>query len=128
MGKGEDRAHGAPEQHDDSESSPSHTKRIFEEPATLREPAAPRVPRFMPPSAVAVIPLPGEGGARPRDAQLTTLQEAREATDALLHEIFEEDLKTPAEPASEPPPARAAREEDWPQELHSLPLEETGHE
>lgn len=128
MGKGEERAHGAPEQHDDAESSSPHLRRIFEEPATLREPAAPRVPRVMPPSAVAVIPLPGEATARAQDARLTTLQEAHEATDALLHDIFEEDLEAPAEPAREPSPARAAREEDWPQELHSLPLVETEHE
>jgi len=129
MGKGEDRAHGAPEQHDDDRaSSPTHPKRIFDEPATLREPAAPRVPRVIPPSAVAVIPMPGEARAR-TDAPLPTLQEAREATDALLREIFEEDLEAPAEPGHEQPPARAAsREEDWPQELHSLPLAETAHE
>jgi hypothetical protein len=127
MGKGEERAHGAPEQPDDDrESSSTRTKRIFDEPATLREPAAPRVPRVMPPSAVAIIPMPGQARA---DAQPTTLQEAREATDALLREIFEEDLEAPAEPGREQPPARAtSREEDWPQELHSLPLVETAHE
>ncbi len=125
MGKGEERAHEAPEQHDDTASSPRRTRCIFEEPATLREPAAPQVPRVMPPSAVAVIPLPGESASRAA-SQPTTLQEAREATDALLHEIFEEDLDAPAEPAREQPPARAvSREEDWPQELHSLPLTET---
>ncbi|WP_309891670.1 hypothetical protein [Archangium sp.] len=71
----------------------------------------------MPPSVVAVIPLPGESASR-ATAPHTTLQEAREATDALLHEIFEEDLEAPAD-------AEPAREEDWPQELHSLPLTET---
>jgi len=121
MGKGEERAHEALEQHDDTASSPPRTRCIFEEPATLREPAAPQVPRVMPPSAVAVIPLPGESAAAPP----TTLQEAREATDALLHEIFEEDLDAPAEPAREPPARAVSREEDWPQELHSLPLTET---
>jgi len=40
----------------------------------------------------------------------------------LLHEIFEEDLIAPAEP---PAASAASREEDWPQELHSLPLTET---
>jgi len=122
MGKGEERAHGAPEQHDDdTTSSPPQTRCIFEEPATLREPAAPQVPRIMPPSVVAVIPLPGESASRATSPH-TTLQEAREATDALLHEIFEEDLDAPAEP---PVASAAPREEDWPQELHSLPLTET---
>ncbi len=120
MGKGKERAHGAPE---------TQPKRIFDEPATLREPAAPRVPRVIPPSAVAVIPLSDEARARAHDAPPHTLQEAREATDALLREIFEEDLEAPAEPGREQPPARAAsREEDWPQELHALPLVETAHE
>ena len=119
MGKGEDGAHGAPEQ----------SKRIFDEPATLREPAAPRVPHVIPPSAVAVIPMSDEARARAHDAPPHTLQEAREATDALLREIFEEDLEAPVEPGREQAPARAAsREEDWPQELHALPLAETAHE
>lgn len=120
MGKGEERAHGAPEQHDDTTSSPPQTRCIFEEPATLREPAAPQVPRVMPPSAVAVIPLPGETSRA--TSPHTTLQEAREATDALLHEIFEEEFE---EELDAPADARPAREEDWPQELHSLPLTET---
>lgn len=121
MGKGEERAHEALEQHDDTASSPRRTRCIFEEPATLREPAAPQVPRVMPPSAVAVIPLPGESASRATSPH-TTLQEAREATDALLHEIFEEDLDAPAE---SPPARTVSREDDWPQELHSLPLTET---
>ncbi len=130
MGKGEERAQGAPERPDDDPASSSTRARgIFDEPATLREPAAPRVPRVMPPSAVAVIPMPGQPRARAADAPPPTLQEAREATDALLREIFEEDLEAPAEPGREQPPARAAsREEDWPQELHSLPLVETSRE
>lgn len=121
MGKGEDRAPGAPPQLD-------YSRCIFEEPATLREPAAPQVPRVMPPSAVSVIPLPGEERARALDAQPPTLQEAREATDALLREIFEEDLEAPPEPRRESAPARSSPEEDWPQELHALPLHETAHE
>ncbi|WP_257451760.1 hypothetical protein [Archangium lipolyticum] len=81
----------------------------------------------MPPSAVAVIPLSGEERPRAAEARLTTLQQAREATDALLHEIFEEELlSAPLEPdtARRVPAAQPRKEEDWPAELHSLPLNE----
>jgi hypothetical protein len=74
---------------------------VFEEPATLREPAAPSVPRVVP---------------------LETLQEAREATDALLREILEEEPAGTSEPLSQAPQAAPALEEDWPAELHALPL------
>ncbi|HEX5747275.1 MAG TPA: hypothetical protein VFZ09_13615 [Archangium sp.] len=77
---------------------------VFDKPATLREPAAPSVP----------------AEARPE-----TLQRAREATDALLQEILEEDFLNEApEPRRAEPPAPPAREEDWPAELHSLHLPE----
>ncbi|HEX8439175.1 hypothetical protein [Archangium sp.] len=122
MGKREERAPGAHREHKDSK--PSHARHVFEEPATLREPAAPRVPRVMPPSAVSVIPLSDEERARAVESPPATLQEAREATDALLHEILEEDDAG----APEAPSSRTARpsspEEDWPAELHSIHLPE----
>jgi hypothetical protein len=96
-------------------------KTVFEQPATLREPAAPRVPQVTPPSDVSVIPLSGEEQARP-DAQRATPQEARAATDALLREILEEEPADTSEPRRAEPPARPSREEDWPVELHSLHL------
>ncbi|MGZ3459213.1 MAG: hypothetical protein ACXU86_12010 [Archangium sp.] len=118
MAEGDDRPGDGPEEHE------APARPVFEQPATLREPAAPRVPRVMPPSAVSVIPLSGEAQARPSEARLTTLQDAREATDALLQEILEEEgPASPSEPAR--PPAAPAREEDWPSELHTLPLQET---
>jgi hypothetical protein len=65
---------------------------VFDAPATIREPAAPR-----------------------------TLQEAREATDALLREILEEEPEDTSEPLLEASPAPSSDEdEDWPQELHPL--------
>lgn len=64
---------------------------VFEEPATLREPAAPKAPR----------------------------EEPEEATDALLREILEEEPASASEPH---PPAPSPTEEDWPAELHPLPL------
>lgn len=71
---------------------------VFGEPATLREPAAPRIPRVIPPK---------------------TLQEAREATDALLREILEEEPEDTSEPllATRPEPSS---DEDWPEELHPM--------
>lgn len=112
MAKGEDGSGGtAPD------------KGVFDQPATLREPAAPRVPRVAPPPPVPVIPMPGEERAAGREAPYETLQEAREATDALLHDILEED-GLPAEAAAREPRARPPREEDWPPELHALPLPE----
>lgn len=100
-------------------------KGVFDQPATLREPAAPRVPRVAPPAAVPVIPLPGEERAAGREAPYETLQEAREATDALLHDVLDgEDLEEAPEAPPREPRARPAREEDWPPELHALPLPE----
>ncbi len=127
MGKGDERAPGASEEHAAGEPSPPREKGIFDGPATLREPAAPRVPRVMLPSAEAVIPLSHEEQPRAAEAPLTTLQQAREATDALLHRIFEEfpeEPEAPSEPGSARRGATPSREEDWPPELHSLPLKE----
>ncbi|HYO55235.1 hypothetical protein [Archangium sp.] len=112
MAEGEDR------------TEPVHVRTVFEQPATLREPAAPSVPRVMPPSAVSVIPLSGEEQAPTSEPCPTTPQEAREATDALLREILEEDLAGTSEPGHVEPPARPSRQEDWPAELHSLHLPE----
>ncbi len=114
MGKGDERETG----------KPGSTKHVFEEPATLREPAAPRVPRVMPPSAVSVIPLSDEQRARTTEPPPTTLQEAREATDALLHEILEEDLPGDPEALRGRTSGQPSREEDWPAELHSIHLPE----
>ncbi|QRK10536.1 hypothetical protein JQX13_10835 [Archangium violaceum] len=100
-------------------------KQVFEQPATLREPAAPSVPRAIPTPAASVIPLPNEEQARAGEARPTTVQDAREATDALIHEILEEDfLSGAAEPRTAEPRAQPSKEEDWPAELHALPLQE----
>ncbi|WPB77728.1 hypothetical protein KYC5002_01000 [Archangium violaceum] len=95
---------------------------VFDKPATVREPAAPRVPQVQSPASVAVIPLPGEELARASEARPETLQQARETTDALLQEILEEDFLN--EESQRAGPARPSREEDWPAELHSLHLPE----
>ncbi|HYO70848.1 MAG TPA: hypothetical protein VEU33_32685, partial [Archangium sp.] len=98
---------------------------VFDKPATIREPAAPRVPRVQSTADVSVIPLPGEEQAHAAEDGPETLQQAREATDALLQEILEEDLLNGAsEPRHAEPPAQPSREEDWPTELHSLHLPE----
>jgi hypothetical protein len=121
MGKEEERAHGALGEFE--ASKPGQTKHVFDEPATLREPAAPRVPRVMQPSTVSVIPLPNEEQARPTEPP-ATLQEACEATDALLHDILEEDeAGAPAAPPKRTP-GQSPQEEDWPSELHSIYLPE----
>ncbi|WNG41145.1 hypothetical protein F0U61_51170 [Archangium violaceum] len=100
-------------------------KHVFEQPATIREPAAPSVPRATPSPAVSVIPLPNEEQARAGEASSTTPQDVRAATDALIHEILEEDfLSDSAEPKPAEPRAPPSREEDWPAELHALPLQE----
>jgi hypothetical protein len=99
-------------------------KGVFEQPATLREPAAPLVPRVAPPPAVSVIPMPGERARANAEAPPATLQEAREATDALLRDILEGDELDAPEPSPREPRARPSREEDWPAELHALPLPE----
>lgn len=101
-------------------------KCIFEQPATLREPAAPHVPRVAPPAPVPVIPMPGEERALAgREAPHATLQEAREATDAMLQEMLEgDDLPDAPESPAREPRARPSREDDWPSELHALPLPE----
>lgn len=100
-------------------------KYVFDSPATLREPAAPSVPRVMPPSAVSVIPLPTEEQARAAsEARLSTLQEAREATDALLRDILEEEPAGGSEPGPHASRTTPSKEEDWPAELHALPLAE----
>jgi hypothetical protein len=111
MAKGEDGIGGDPCE-----------KGVFEQPATLREPAAPRVPRVVPPAPVSVIPIPGEERALAgREAPYETLQEACEATDALLHEMLEgEELPESSEAPARAPRARPSREEDWPSELHAL--------
>lgn len=65
---------------------------VFDAPATIREPAAPR-----------------------------TLQEARETTDALLREILEEEPEDTSEPLLEAfPESSFDEDEDWPEELHPL--------
>jgi hypothetical protein len=101
-------------------------KSVFEQPATLREPAAPRVPRLAPPPPVPVIPMPGEERALVgSEAPYETPQEAREATDALLHDLLEgEDVPESPEAPARAPRASPSREEDWPSELHALPLPE----
>jgi hypothetical protein len=71
-----------------------------EESATLREPAAPRIPRQAP------------------------HQDAREATDALLREILEEGPEGSYEPDLTGSPEHLSPEEDWPSELHPLPFSE----
>jgi len=98
---------------------------VFDQPATLRDPAAPRVPRVQASAGVSVIPLPGEEHARASEARPETLQQAREATDTLLQEILEEEfLKEEPESPRTRPPAQSTREEDWPAELHSMHLPE----
>ncbi|MFY0527611.1 hypothetical protein ACN28I_32190 [Archangium gephyra] len=120
MAEGDDRREGGI-QEQESHARQEPAKHVFDKPATLREPAAPRVPRTLESSPVPVIPLPGEDQARTSEARPETLQEAREATDELLREILEEDFP---EPRRAEPPAKPSREEDWPSELHSLHLPE----
>ncbi|WP_375768871.1 hypothetical protein NR798_45540 [Archangium gephyra] len=123
MTKGGDRQEDGIEEQE--ARGPEKDAHVFDKPATLREPAAPRVPRVQASSPVGVIPLPGEEQARASEARPETLQQAREATDALLHEILEEDFLDEApEPRRADPPAQPSREEDWPTELHSLHLPE----
>ena len=97
---------------------------VFDKPATIREPAAPRVPQVQSPEGVAVIPLPGEERARASEAPPETLQQARESTDALLQEILDEDFLNESPESQRAEPARPSREEDWPAEIHSLHLPE----
>jgi hypothetical protein len=122
MAEGDDRPEGGFEEQEARASRPQPEKHVFDKPATLREPAAPRVPRALAPSPVSVIPLPEEEQTRASEARPETLQEAREATDTLLREILEEDFLDEA-PGPQPP-AKPSREEDWPSELHSLHLPE----
>jgi hypothetical protein len=77
----------------------------------------------MPPSAVSVIPLSREERARGAEPPPETLQEAREATDALLHDILEEE-DTGAEEAPSKQTSSQPSQEDWPAELHSMHLPE----
>lgn len=123
MAEGDDRLQdGLEEQEASAPQQPA--RHVFDQPATLREPAAPRVPRVLAPSSVPVIPLPGEEQVRAQEAHPEALQEAREATDALLRELLEEDEDgAPASRRAEPP-APSTREEDWPPELHALHLPE----
>jgi hypothetical protein len=125
MAKGEDRSEegfAAREEHPARQEPERH---VFDKPATLREPAAPRVPRAQASAGVPVIPLPGEEQARASEARPETLQEASEASDALIREILEEDFLNDApEPRRTESPAQPSREEDWPSELHSLHLPE----
>jgi hypothetical protein len=124
MAEGDDRLEGGSEEHETHAPRQDPARHVFDQPATLREPAAPRFPRALAPSPVPVIPLPGEEQAHTPKAHPETLQEAREATDALLRELLEEDLDgAPALRRAEPP-AKPSREEDWPAELHSLHLPE----
>ncbi|PTL76692.1 hypothetical protein [Vitiosangium sp. GDMCC 1.1324] len=122
MAKGHERTDSGVEEPDAPELSPAHERPVFEQPATLREPAAPRVPRVMPPSAVSVIRVADEEQAQTDEAQLVTLQDARQATDALLHDILEETPAGTSEPTSGEPRVQPSKEEDWPSELHALPL------
>ncbi|HZH17871.1 MAG TPA: hypothetical protein VE057_26200 [Archangium sp.] len=125
MAEGDDRQEGGFEEQEARAPRQEPEKHVFDKPATLREPAAPRVPRALAPSPVPVIPLPGEEQARASEARPETLQEAREATDALLRQILEEDFLDDAPaPRRTEAPAKPSREEDWPQELHSLHLPE----
>jgi hypothetical protein len=125
MAEGDDRQEGGFEEQEARAPRQEPAKHVFDKPATLREPAAPRVPRTLESSPVPVIPLPGEEQARASEARPETLQEAQEATDELLREILEEAFPedTP-EPQRAEPPAKPSREEDWPSELHSLHLPE----
>lgn len=124
MAEGDDRLQDGSEEQEASAPRRQPARHVFDQPATLREPAAPRFPRALASSPVPVIPLPGEEQARAPEARPEALQEAREATDALLREILEEDLDGAPEPRRAEPPAPATREEDWPTELHSLHLPE----
>lgn len=125
MAEGDDRQEGGFEEQEAHSPRQEPEKHVFDKPATLREPAAPRVPRALASSPISVIPLPGEEQARASEARPETLQEAREATDTLLREILEEDFLDEApEPRRMEPPAKPSREEDWPAELHSLHLPE----
>lgn len=125
MAKGDELAGGDLEVREAATPRKEPEKHVFDKPATLREPAAPRVPQAQAPTGVSVIPLPGEERARASEARPESLQEAREATDALIQEILEEDfLKDAPEPRRAEPPAQPSREEDWPSELHSLHLPE----
>lgn len=122
MAKGDNRSQERDGAQAPQEEPESH---VFDKPATIREPAAPRVPRVQSTAGVSVIPLPGEERAQASEDRPETLQQAREATDALLHEILEEDvLNGASEPRHAEPPAQPSREEDWPPELHSLHLPE----
>lgn len=123
MAEGEDRLQDGSEEQEASASRQQPARHVFDQPATLREPAAPRVPRALAPSPVPVIPLPGEEQARALEGSPEALQEAREATDALLRELLEEEDGAPESRRAEPP-APSSREEDWPAELHSLHLPE----
>jgi hypothetical protein len=125
MAEGDDRQEGGFEEQETHAPHQEPAKHVFDKPATLREPAAPRVPRALEASPVPVIPLPGEEHARASEAHPETLQEARESTDVLLREILEEDfLEDAPEPQRAEPSAKPSREEDWPSELHSLHLPE----
>lgn len=120
MAEGDDRQEGGFEEQEAHAPRQEPARHVFDQPATLREPAAPRVPRTLESSPVPVIPLPGEEQAHASEAHPETLQEARESTDALLRDILEEDfLEDTPEPSAKP-----SREEDWPSELHSLHLPE----
>ena len=121
MANGDDGQKGRFEEQEARAPEKDVARHVFDQPATLREPAAPRVPRALESSPVGVIPLPGEEQARAAEAPPETLQEAREATDALLHEILEEDFLDEAPgPQRAESPAQSSREEDWPSELHSF--------
>jgi hypothetical protein len=124
MAKGDDRLRDGLEEQEAPTPRQQSMRHVFDQPATLREPAAPHVPPALAPSPVPVIPLPGEEQARAPEARPEALQEAREATDALLREILEEDLDGAPESRRAEPPAPSTREEDWPAELHSLHLPE----
>jgi hypothetical protein len=125
MAEGDDRQEGGFEEQEAHAARQEPAKHVFDKPATLREPAAPRVPRTLAASPVPVIPLPGEEQVHDSEAHPETLQEARESTDVLLREILEEDfLEDAPEPQRAEPPAKPSREEDWPSELHSLHLPE----
>jgi hypothetical protein len=90
MGKG-DTHHDDPRADASGAGEPTS---VFDAPATIREPAAPR-----------------------------TFQEAQEATDALLREILEGEPEDTSEPLREARGEPSFDEdEDWPEELHPLHL------
>lgn len=124
MADGDDRLQGGIAEQEAPAPRQEPERHVFDKPATLREPAAPRVPRTLEASPVPVIPLPGEEQAHAPKARPEALQEAREATDTLLREILEEGQEGAPEPRRAEPPAPPSREEDWPSELHSLHLPE----